>query len=463
MARIGDRTISVDEFKRRTEFTVRPIYPNQSPEALKKNCLNNLIIEKLFSLEAGEDDALTRHPSFQALVKGIKEQAMREQLYYRLAFDTAEPDSDEIKKIYPLAGRNYEVEFLMIPGSTLAKPIQATEGNLDSLQAIFSRLQRSAGGPFRHTVHFRDPEHPAIHEALFSVPLSPDTLIGPLQLEEDNFMMLKIVNWKYVPAIGREEAQTRWQQVSLKMKQNRADRWWHDYSQKIMKGKSIQFNKTSFAKVAALFFSIRPAINDKGLSPFDRPFQQTEEQLQATRALDDRAWLLDAPFFRVDDRVWTVRDFRNELSSHPLVYRTQAITAENFKQQFIFAIADLIRDHYLTQEGYRRSLDKDPQVKRTVAMWQDAYRALHFRNALMAQALAAGEIDSTDNLQKRRYLNEAVQRLQKKYRGQIHIDEKELNNITVTDVNMFVLQPHLPYPVVVPGFPQYTSKDQLDE
>ncbi len=452
---IGDKTISVDEFKRRTEFTVRPIFPGQNPEALKNTCLNNLIIEKIFSLEAGHDSKLARNVSFQALLTGIKEQAMREQLYYRVAFDKADPDSNEIKKIYPLAGRTYEVEYLVLHRS------QAIIISPDSLEALFDHLSRSTGGPFKQTVSYRDPEHPAIHAALFSKPLPLDTLIGPLQLEENSYMMMKVLNWKYVPAIGWEDSRTRWQQVAQKMKQNQADRLWRDFSKKTMQGKSINFDKATFSKVAALFFSIRPAAEEKGLSPFDRPFRQTEEQLHAVKAMADQESLLDAPFFKLDAQTWTVKDFRNELLSHPLVYRTQEITSENFQQQFTYAVADLIRDRFLAREAYRRSLDKDKKVLRAVAMWQDAYMALGFRNELMAKALASGKIDSTDNLQKQRYFNEAVQNLVKKYGDKISIDNQELDRITVTDVNMFVMQPQAPFPVVVPGFPQFTTNDSL--
>ncbi len=457
LVRIGDKTVSVDEFRRRTEFTVRPIFPGQSPEALKKTCLNNLIIEKIFSLEAGDDAKRTRNASFQALIKGIKEQAMREQLYYRVAFDQAVLDSNAIKRMYALAGHTYEVEYLVMPRSQMIGVSSC------SLRVLFDRLNRSAGGPFKKTVSYRDPEHPAIHAALFSKPMPLDTLVGPLQIEENSYIMMKIVNWKFVPAIGGEDSRTRWRQVSEKMKQNQADRLWRDFSQKTMKGKSIHFDKTAFKQVAALFFSLRPATEDQGLSPFYRPFQQTEEQIHAVKAMDELESLLDAPFFTLDDKTWTVRDFRNALTSHPLVYRTQEITAENFKQQFTYAVADLVKDHYLTREGYKRSLDKDKKVIRTVGMWQDAYLALHFRNELMAKAIAAGKVDSTDNLQKLRYFNGAVQTLVNKYKEKITVDNQELNTITVTDVNMFVMQPQAPFPVVVPGFPQFTSNERLHE
>ena len=51
---------------------------------------------------------------------------------------------------------------------------------------------------------------------------------------------------------------------------------------------------------------------------------------------------------------------------------------------------------------------------------------------------------------------------QKEYTDMVKIDHEEMKRINVTNVNMFVTQPNMPFPVVVPGFPQYTNDHQLD-
>ena len=54
LARIGDKTISVNEFIRRAEHTVRPPYCRGGHNLQKKIVLNSLIAEKLFTLEGTE-------------------------------------------------------------------------------------------------------------------------------------------------------------------------------------------------------------------------------------------------------------------------------------------------------------------------------------------------------------------------------------------------------------------------
>ena len=461
MARIGEKTISVDEFKYRTEFTVRPIFPAQTSEELKKTYLNNFIIEKIFSLEAEANNNIIQNKSFQALMKGIKEQSMREQLYYWEAFNKAELDTNEIKKVYKLAGREYDVEFYVIQHPKLIQKVQsAIKADSDSSKIIFNELYQSAGRTYKHKVKFRDSDNQAIHEALFSEPLQPDTIIGPIQIEEDSYIILKVVNWKYIPAIGGEDVQLRWNQVSQKMKQNQANHLWRAYSKNIMKGKKIEFEKATFNKLADLFRSIRLANYEEKINY--NPFRQNEEGIQALAALNDMKSIMDMPFFSIDDKVWTVRDFRNELVSHPLVYRKQDFKEKDFYKQFKYAIADLIRDHYLTKEAYKKSLDKNYRVKRTCEMWKDSYNALNFRNEVLEAAIENGKIDSTNNHNKIQYLNGYIANLQKKHAAKIKIDTIEFEKINVTDVNMFVTQPNVPFPVVVPGFPQLTIEHRLD-
>jgi len=58
LARIGDVTISLGEFMRRSEMTIRPPYCSGDNNLHKKIVINSLIAEKMLALEAGEDNDL---------------------------------------------------------------------------------------------------------------------------------------------------------------------------------------------------------------------------------------------------------------------------------------------------------------------------------------------------------------------------------------------------------------------
>jgi len=52
LAVVGDRIITSQDFIRRAEYSIRPLYCRQSNYIHKKIILNSLIAEKLFAIEA---------------------------------------------------------------------------------------------------------------------------------------------------------------------------------------------------------------------------------------------------------------------------------------------------------------------------------------------------------------------------------------------------------------------------
>ena len=79
IAKIGDKIITVDEFIKRSEYTVRPAYCRGDNIIHKKIILNSLIGEKLLSLEAMD---ISLSPHLMKYLKGRKQQAMMELLSY---------------------------------------------------------------------------------------------------------------------------------------------------------------------------------------------------------------------------------------------------------------------------------------------------------------------------------------------------------------------------------------------
>ena len=76
------KTISLNEFIRRAEYTIRPPYCKNNTYIHKKIILNSLIAEKIFAMEAGENNPLLNNEEFQQYIKGRREQAMRQWMHH---------------------------------------------------------------------------------------------------------------------------------------------------------------------------------------------------------------------------------------------------------------------------------------------------------------------------------------------------------------------------------------------
>ncbi|HMA62525.1 MAG TPA: hypothetical protein VKP78_07735, partial [bacterium] len=60
LAKVGDRFITVDEFIKRAEYTIRPPYCKNDYGMSKKIILNSLIAEKLLAKEVNPDSAIEK-------------------------------------------------------------------------------------------------------------------------------------------------------------------------------------------------------------------------------------------------------------------------------------------------------------------------------------------------------------------------------------------------------------------
>jgi hypothetical protein len=435
LVRIGSKEITVQEFRERSEFTPRPV-----PFEDKNTTLNNLISEKLLAIEAERHGFQLNH-ELLANLKGIKEQKMREDLYYVEAYDKVKLDLDVVKKAYRLSQREYKVEYYTIDSKKLAHELGSIKSGLPRFSdSLFSVEERTLGRKPVHTVTFKDADDDAIHEALFTKLMDVGTVIGPLELSNGQYMIMKVVDWTDYPVIGGEDQAIRWNEVKNKLSRIQGDKLWRSYEAAVMRGKKMVFNKKAFEILSTWAM-------EKYLSSKD------SVKFRIAEIPDKPGIDLGAPFFTLDKKVWTVKDFRTEVMSHPLVFRTTDLDATNFRLQFELAVIDLMRDHFLTMAAYRGHLDTLEDVRRTEEMWKDSFLSSYEARNVMDTALERGLISDHENLGKMKYWHSYLDSLQLVYAGSITINSDELKRVSLTHIDMVAWRPQDPYPLAVPGFP----------
>ena len=159
--------------------------------------------------------------------------------------------------------------------------------------------------------------------------------------------------------------------------------------------------------------------------------------------------------FTYDNKKWTVKDFNDLLSSHPLVFRKKKMNEAEFQTQLKFAIADLLRDMEITNICYNEDLDDDWRVIANVDQWYDAYASKRY-----IENIDTIKVTSEKELLDR--LDPVVDSLQAVYSQSIKINIEAFEAIELTATDMVVTQHGLPYPIVVPSFPIITTDDRLD-
>jgi hypothetical protein len=448
LARVGNKEIRVKEFTQRSELTIRA---NQFKD--KNTALNNLICEKILALEAGRNAALLQDPSFQGMLKGIKEQRMRDKLYEAVAANKVKIDTGEMKSAFRASMREYEVEFCTIRTKVLAEKIRAVLDSVPELSGeLFKEVEETLGTRPVHTVTYKDPDDEVIHEALFTSLLDTGAVVGPLRMSSGEYIIMKVLHGVDRPLISGFDQQVRWNEVKEKLRQAKANKMWTAFQVNTMKGKKIEFNREAFTVLADL--------------ALQRYLQNSEKDSSNNRlteiTVSDNEVNLSVPFFTIDKRVWSVDDFRRELLSHPLVYRTKDLNKDNFKEEFKLAIVDMLRDHYVTQEAYKRSLDRSKDITREMEMWEDSFLATDQEKSIVSSAVRQGVIQENDQLGKLKYWKSYLHGLQKKYGGSVRINRDEFSKIRLANIDLVVIRPGVPYPMPVPQFPTFVASGNLD-
>lgn len=463
IARIGDKTISQNEFIRRAEYTIRPSYCRGDDYVQKKIVLNSLVAEKLLALEAGNDNPLLQNEDWQLYLQGRKEQAMRQWLYYKEGQEKVVLDTAEVKKFYEIAGRKYKIAYYAIKNDTIAAWVdKALHAQNKTFEEVFHQTGSLEGIPQRE-VKWSSPEHDVIHAALFSEPLHKGQVLGPLKIEDQDYVVIKILDGTKELAITDTQMQQRWREVSERLTEQKAAAAFEQYGLQVMHGKKIEFNPATFRQVVNLVgpYYLK-SFEEKQAAVNQQLWEAPDHEKLLTQIGNSFDAMLNEPFFRIEGKIWTVRDFEREMKIHPLVFRKRRIAKNDFAEQFKLAVVDMVRDRYLADAAYQKGYDRVEAVQRNVAMWKDNLLFL-FQLKNYLKSIGKQENFNKDYLPiVTNDLNPYVERLQAQYADKIAINTAAFEKIQLTNIDMLVIQRNMPYPVVVPGFPVITTDHQLD-
>ena len=456
LVRVGDRTISVEEFKQRAELTVRPFYCKDNSKESKRIILNSLITEKLLALNDTLSAELRQSQHFQAHIRGIKEQLMRRKFYDKYFYDKVSLQAEEIAHHYQMAGTSCEVHFFRLTDRKEAEQVrQHLQSEQDSL-LLFNELVVERDIPVRE-VKWQDNDYAEIQNALLRNPLKPDQIVGPLEVPDGSYLLCRVVKWQHEPAVSPEEAKLRHQKVMNHLSNLKANQAWSEYQSELMAGKKLVFFSETLAKlldiVAYQSFNQKESIRQN--------FNQADTSI--LNYINNEENLLTLPFFKIDGKVWTVNDFKTEIMSHPLVYVDRDIsTKKEFKRQFLIAIDNLIRDHYLTEKAYQKNLHKHYDVLHESHMWSDALLARYAAKQYLKSLPEKENWQEIKRKYKHKYLSVYGDSLRKQYRNIIQVDMQKFKAINITGIDMVAVEPNVPYPLAVPQFPPYCQNGTLD-
>ena len=462
LARVADRTLTVQEFIRRAEYTPRPAYCSGNYPIQKKIVLNSLIAEKLLALEAGDTCALARSRWFRLFLEGRREQAARDWFYQLEFYNRVHLSQEELRRAVRLVNRRYRVRYVSVrdsAGAVLLREARRRNLPLDSVVARLGGLGEAA----EREVRWQPDEAQVVLDSLFLQPVRKGQLVGPIRTPDGTTLLLRVVGWRDRVEVGSVAQQRRVLDAQARLRDSKASRAYRQFVAGLMHGKKLQFSPETFRELARLLEpvyltrdgQVRAAIRQTTFGAGG----DSSEAAALERGLED---LADRPVLQIDGQVWTVARLREEMVKHPLVFRRKWMSPREFPNQLRLAIADLVRDRFVTDEALRRGYGELSVVEEEVSTWRDALLAAYRRDQILRERGVKELFEKHPGAVLDTVLNPYVRRLFRKYSDEIEIDTEAFDALTLTRVQMFALRPDAPFRVVVPPFPVLTTLHRLD-
>ncbi len=462
IAKVGDKTISLNEFIRRAEYTVRPNYCRNNTNVDKKIILNTLIAEKMFSIEAGDTNSFLDKDQVKLYLKGRKEQAMRQLLYNDQVKSKVSVDTLKIKKAYKYAGREYDISYVSIKDSIVAKQLyDELFVYKDDFEKILKENYNLKEIPNKK-VTWNKLEHPIILEKLFLTDYKKGEVIGPVLTDEGFYMFIKINGWTNTPAISNPQIEKRFNLIKETYESVESKKIYKNYVQKIMKNKKLEFNKEVFFALTNIMAPLYMRTPKDKEEIFKKGIWDTGTEVNYREAKNKLEEIKNEKLLSIDGINWNVEKFLTEIKVHPLVFRNKNFSKSQFGEQFQLAILDMVKDSFLTKEAYAKKYDESLMVIRDQQMWSDYLNALNYKSRIVKNSKNDSLIANNNSKLLENVLNPLVDELQKKYSNKIFINTELFNEIKLSRIDMAVTYVNSPFAQVVPGFPILTTDHKLN-
>ena len=444
LAQIDNHIILKNEFIQRAEYVLRPDYCSKGNNVHKQIVLNSLIAEKLLAIEG---EQLFNLDTISNFLNGLKKQSMREKLFFAKS-QSNDLSGEALDNYLKTADRTYHLSFITLPRNYVADTLLYINNSAEFINGLFD-----TGKIASRDVSFFSEHNYRLHQAIFSNKLDKNDIIGPLNLEDGTYIIMRVEGWRSERRLSEGSQQEYVRNVKEHLTRLRNIEKYADYIHAVMNNKTLKFNQDSFTKlINNLYYEMLQFENSK--KELFRKAIWSENKLVLSGGYTSVNIDENEIIFNLDGKDWTMSNLQDLINSHPLVFRKKKISKTDFPDAVKNAIADLVRDYYLTQEALELNYDDDPYINQYVNMWREHFIAFTLRNKLLQS-----KSSNTNDIE---YLNPIIKELFNKYSDNIQIDLELFDSINLTSIPMHVSNKNAAYQSPIPQFPILTDNHTID-
>ena len=452
LVKVKDRIITKNDFIKRSEFTIRPNYCRSDNNIHKKIILNSLVAEKLMAIEI---EPFVDESNFSSdFLSGIKEQKMREVYLNNEVYSEIQIDSLLINEHFYNSTKTYGFNFVSFSNDTIAANFNYYLSNGRSFEEVSYDYLNVENIPYRQ-VDYNSENDPNVFFEIFSQKLKSNDILGPVISKDKKILFLKVVDIKDAPLITPKEKQNQFDMVYQRLLELKQIEAYDKFVLNLMSGSRLKFHEKPFFKLAEKaynFYILKNGVDKLEKQAFSLLDYMDELQLKK-----------EETFLNYNEKSLSIEDVDRLISKHPLLFRKEDISAEEFPLQFKYSIVDLIRDEEINQIAYLNNYDKHIEVISEYNLFKDAtLSTLHSRAILDRNNISSSEFDDNHIEILKDVFDPYIDSLKIKYSDQIQIDFDVFKDIKLTQIDLYAYKKGVPYPMLVPLFPIITKKHAID-
>jgi parvulin-like peptidyl-prolyl isomerase len=366
LARIGNITITADEFQQRYEMT--PLFRKHNKnitESLKLEFLFTLISEKLWAIDAYQQ-GIDRSDVIEFSEKAFEKMFVRDALYHQEIKNNVSVSEEEFIEGYLRSTQKLFVNFLFSEDETEINDLHNFLNQDFPFDTILAESPELSEQENPVEIVFGQMEE-YLEDSLYN--LKDGEYTYPI-LTEDGWYIFKLTNKIETPLLTAKERDDARNTVRKTIEARKEKELYTKYYKEFFVNKKVEANgellKTLSVNLSEILTGRKNNLNikdDEAVHLTSGDFLTLKENTEGN--------ILSSSLINFDVDPVTVKDFINHIA-----FEGFSAMETNAEQVFVLLntrVRKFIEEELLAREGYRKGLNKLPEVQSQLAMWRENY------------------------------------------------------------------------------------------
>lgn len=392
VAKVGDRTITVGEFRRNYEFGLPHL---KTGENRKLTYLNYMIMEEVLS-EEGYRRGLEKSDRVKKLEQELLDELLVEELFNVKVKEKIKITPEQVREAVNKSRVQWKLRYWVEPNEFYAMRVAAAmkeQGYAPVLEDILSRNPEVQLQPKDFETDYLTwlDLSEELLDAVKNVPIGD--ISDPVEIN-GRYFIFQVTDIRRSPVSEYDylnEYEKYRQILFYRELKKKAAAFVSDF----MTPKNVVTKGPAFSKIAKALAEWKTAMDSTGT-----PFLASVEQAQNSNPhLYELKKSLDEPLVNFKGGGWTINDFLRRFEPK----RVKADPSDNkkFMSELNQQIALNVRDYFLSREAKKMGLEKSPAVQKELATWRDKWVYEEMRRQF-TQSIHADEASAKDYFEKYR-------------------------------------------------------------